>query len=225
ELPLRAEIVGGNAGHKSRTMTFIQQKQFRVGPNVTRVRRNEKGEVTDQLDACGAGIFPEAFALAEQQELRESNLLDRFRELAPRSGRGCRLTAEKFRGPIEVVSTAVSDFQRSEQSVVVQPMGLVETKLVIVEPQVRAPIGAEAPPGRFKQLVFEGDDRVVINGVFQERTPLITIAGSQESFFDQAVRADEQPVACERRQALVGRVAVTRGTEGQRLPPALACCL
>src|SRR4029077_6802223 len=131
ELPLRAEMVGRNAGHESRTMAFIQQKQFGVGSNVTRVRRNEKGEVTDQADAGGAGIFPQAFALAEQQELRESNLLDQFRQVAPRSGQRRRFTADKFRRPIEVVSTAVPGFERSEQSVVVQPMGLVETKLVI----------------------------------------------------------------------------------------------
>src|SRR5262249_13401404 len=140
-------------------------------PNVTRVRRNEKGQVPDQVDAGGAGIFPQAFALAEQQELRESNLLDHCAQPPPPSGQGCRFTADKFRRPIEVVSTAVPGFQRSEQSVVVQPMGLIETKLIIVEPQVRAPHRAEAAPGRFKQLVFKGGDSVVSTAFFGNERP------------------------------------------------------
>src|SRR5262249_19688666 len=143
----------------------------------------------------------------------------------PCSGQGSRLTADKFRRPIKIVSTAMPGFQCSEQRVIVQPIGLVVTKLIVVEPQRRASHGAEAAPGHFKQLVFEGYDRVVINGVFRQGTPLRTIAGPQESLFDQAIRADEQPVACEGRQELVGRVTVTSWAERQRLPPALACSL
>src|SRR5260370_32029809 len=73
--------------------------------------------------------------------------------------------------------------------------------------------------------MFERDDRVVLDSVFRERMSLVTIAGLQESFFDQAVRADEQSVARERRQRLVRRITVTRRTERKRLPPALARCL
>src|SRR5258708_26143141 len=104
-------------------------------------------------------------------------------------------------------------------------MRWLDAKLVIVEPQGRPRHGAKGGPGFFKQLVFECDNHVVINSVFPERTPLVTIAGSQESFVDQAVWADEQSVARERRQALVRRITVTSRTEWKRLPPALACCL
>ena len=38
-----------------------------------------------------------------------------------------------------------------------------------------------------------------------------------------AVRADEQPVAGERGQRLIGRVRISGGPQRQRLPPALAC--
>jgi hypothetical protein len=72
--------------------------------------------------------------------------------------------------------------------------------------------------------VFEWNDNLVIDSVLRERTPIIAIAGLQESFLDQAVRADDQPVAREGRQGLVRRITVTRRTEGERLPPALACC-
>ena len=67
-------------------MTFIQEKQFRVGPHVARVWRNEKRQVPDQVDAFGASIFPESFALTEQQELGEAYLLDQFSQVAPRLG-------------------------------------------------------------------------------------------------------------------------------------------
>src|SRR5258708_36749190 len=95
----------------------------------------------------------------------------------------------------------------------------------MVEAEGRPRHGGKGGPGFFKQLVFECDNRVVINSVFPEPTPLVTIASAQESFVDEAVWADEQSVAGERRQALVRRIAVTRRTEGKRLPPALARCL
>src|SRR5215471_2143701 len=51
------------------------------------------------------------------------------------------------------------------------------------------------------------------------------MTGLQESFLDQAIRADEQSIARERRKRLVRRITVTRRAKGQRLPPALARCL
>jgi hypothetical protein len=50
------------------------------------------------------------------------------------------------------------------------------------------------------------------------------MTGLQEPFLDQAVRADEQSIARERRQRLVRRITVTGRTKGERLPPALARC-
>jgi hypothetical protein len=34
ELSLGAEIIGGHAGHEARPVLFVQQEQFRIGPNV-----------------------------------------------------------------------------------------------------------------------------------------------------------------------------------------------
>jgi hypothetical protein len=119
QLPLCAEIVGRNAGNKSRPVMFIQQKQFWVGSDVARVRRNEKGQVTDQVHGLGANMFPQPFALAEQKELGEANLLDRFRQVALRLGQDRRLTPDQFCRPLEVANAGVPGFQRSKQSVVV----------------------------------------------------------------------------------------------------------
>src|SRR5271165_5602034 len=62
ELSLRAEIIGRDTGNEPRPLMFIQQEQFRVGPHIARVGRNEKGQVTDQVHAPGSSIFSQAFA-------------------------------------------------------------------------------------------------------------------------------------------------------------------
>src|SRR5262249_62220787 len=94
ELSLRAEIIRGHASHELRPLLFIQQEQLRVGPNVARVRRNEKGQVTNQAHALSAGMSFQPFALAEQQELSEANLIDVARQIAPGLGYSCRLTLD-----------------------------------------------------------------------------------------------------------------------------------
>ena len=50
----------------------------------------------------------------------------------------------------------------------------------------------------------------------------MTVARPHKSVLDQPVGTDEQCVAGKRGQGLIRRIAVTRGTERQRLPPALA---
>src|SRR5208282_6303354 len=76
ELSIGAEVVGRYAGYETRTVVIIQQEQFRVGPNIARVRRNEKGQVTNQAHTLCTCVFLELFALAEQDELSEAHLLD-----------------------------------------------------------------------------------------------------------------------------------------------------
>src|SRR5258708_37357424 len=132
QLPLCAEIVGRNTGNKLRPVMFVQQKQFWVGPHVARVRRNEKGEVTDEVHAPGASMFPKAFALAGKQELGEAKLVDRFRQIMPRSGQGRRFTADPFYRPFQGGNPAPPGFQYSKQSEIVPPIRLLDAKLLII---------------------------------------------------------------------------------------------
>src|SRR5262245_16588822 len=86
ELTLGAEIIWGHAGHKLWPLVFVQQEQLRVGPNVARVRRNEKGQVTNQAHALSYGVSFKALALAEQQELSKANLINVACQIAPSLG-------------------------------------------------------------------------------------------------------------------------------------------
>src|SRR5271157_2241244 len=57
ELSLRAKIIRRHAGYEARPVPVVQQEELRVGPNVARVRRDKKGQVTYQAQAPGAGMF------------------------------------------------------------------------------------------------------------------------------------------------------------------------
>src|SRR5262249_55853991 len=82
KLSLGAEGIGGHAGHELWPPLIVQQEQLWVRPNVARVRRNEKRQITNQADAFSAGISFESFALAEQQELGKTDLINVARQIA-----------------------------------------------------------------------------------------------------------------------------------------------
>src|SRR5262249_22056050 len=52
--------------------------------------------------------------------------------------------------------------------------------------------------------------------------PLLAVATGQQSLFHQEIRAYQQSVACEGRQTLVRRVAISGRAQRQGLPPALS---
>ena len=50
-LSVCAEVIRGDAGDDMRPAVRIEQEQFRVGPDVTRVRGDEERQVADQAHA------------------------------------------------------------------------------------------------------------------------------------------------------------------------------
>src|ERR1700726_737056 len=76
KLPLRAEVMGRHAGDDAWPVLLVQQKQFRVRPDVARVGRNKKGQIANQAYALAMSVRLEPFALAEQQELCEAYQVD-----------------------------------------------------------------------------------------------------------------------------------------------------
>ena len=88
-----------------------------------------------------------------------------------------------------------------------------------------------APRGR--RLLLEGgagpreegrlplDDRPEVHLPLREVRPLLQVRRGEEALVAQAVERDEEGVAGEGREALVRRVAVAGGAEGQDLPEAL----
>jgi hypothetical protein len=55
-------------------------------------------------------MFSQPFALAEQQELGKTKLLDRFRQIAPCSCQARWLTPDQFCRPLEVGNAAMPGF-------------------------------------------------------------------------------------------------------------------
>src|SRR5215510_12468448 len=47
KLSLRAEVVRRNTGNEARPTLLVQQKEFRMCPNVARVGRDEEGQIAD----------------------------------------------------------------------------------------------------------------------------------------------------------------------------------
>src|SRR5262245_59142462 len=84
ELALGIEIVRRDAANKSRPSLLVQLEQLRIGPHVAGVRGDEKGQVADQAHAVLVRVVLQSFSLAEQEELRQANLIDFVREVAPR---------------------------------------------------------------------------------------------------------------------------------------------
>src|SRR5690242_17429844 len=65
QLTLGAEIVRRNGCDKARMMPFVEEKKFRVRPDIARVRRDEKRQISDQSHAFGVRILLELIGLAE----------------------------------------------------------------------------------------------------------------------------------------------------------------
>ena len=97
ELSLRAEVIRRNARHETRPAPFVQQEQFRVGPDVAGVGRNKEGQIADQPHTPCAGILFQTSGLPEQQELRQANLIDLIRQDSPRLARGQRVPVAPIR--------------------------------------------------------------------------------------------------------------------------------
>ena len=94
--------------------------------------------------------------------------------------------------------------------------------------------GLEGLAARRRRLLLEGgeglrqqgplelDHRPEVHLPLREPGPLLQVGGGQQALLAQAVEGDEQGVARERREALVRRVAVAGGAEGEDLPEGLA---
>src|SRR5271169_1275855 len=65
ELSLGAEVVGRHAGDETRPKVVIEEKKLGASPHITRIRRYEKWQITNQANALGVSIFLETIRLPE----------------------------------------------------------------------------------------------------------------------------------------------------------------
>src|SRR4051794_31011441 len=60
-----AEVIRRNARDRAWMTPFVKKKTLRVRPDIARVRRNEKRQISDQSHAFGVRILLELIGLAE----------------------------------------------------------------------------------------------------------------------------------------------------------------
>ena len=132
ELSLRAEIIGRHSGDEARPVLLVQQKQFRVGPHVARIGRNEKWQVADQAHA----LWLRAYCFRRSAWRNNRNCAKRTRSIWSASScralrQGRRVALDQLRRPLQIIGAVVPGLQRSEQSVIFQPVRLVMAELLV----------------------------------------------------------------------------------------------
>src|SRR5262245_43237513 len=114
----------------------------------------------------------EPITLAEQQKLCEGHTTYLIRQFVSEAIDRRRIALDQLCGPLEVIRVVEPGFERTEERVVFQPVGLIIAELLIGRPQIGASAGAEVGPGLLEQSVFERNDGVVIDLGWGERARL-----------------------------------------------------
>src|SRR5262249_17774706 len=221
ELSQRAEIIGRYSGNEAWPVSFIELEQSRIGPHVARIPANVERQIADQAQAFAVRILLEMIALPVQQELRKAHLGDRLGEFLSSGAESDTTALDQLRRPFEIMDALAFRLERSEERIVVQPVGLALAKLIENVPQVGASASSEIAPGGLEKPALESRDHRIIDSRRRECTA-DAIVRAQQPVLDQIVRTDQQLVSTKRRKRLIRGVAVPRRAKRERLPPALA---
>src|SRR6267142_3372154 len=177
---------------------MVELETFRIGPDITRVLRNEEWKISNQQYPALACIVLQPLTLPEQKELSETALIDLFFLVEAHAGQRRKIAFDQCLWPVKEIDTSILHLHCAEKRVIVQPMRLFRAKLIELRPQSPLRRCPEIRPRPCKQPMFESDDTVEINRVFRKREPFFAILSSEQSIVDQKIRAHEQSVACER---------------------------
>ena len=87
-----------------------------MSPDITGIRGNEERQIANQRHTFRMGMLLELIGLAEQQELREPNLIDFGRQLLARMRQTRRDASDQLYGPLEIIEQrkAIRDFCRGQ---------------------------------------------------------------------------------------------------------------
>src|SRR4029077_10787489 len=132
KLSVLAEIVWRHPSNKPRTVPFVEQEHFGMGPNVARIGRHKKRKVTDQSNSSRVCILFETLCLFKNQELGKANLIHQLRQLSPSLGHGGRSAANEFYRPIKIRDALDLLFQAREERIISQPMCLPVAKHLVI---------------------------------------------------------------------------------------------
>jgi hypothetical protein len=201
---------------------LVELEEPGVRPDVRAVAGHEDRDVAHERDVALPAPVAEALPLPEEEELAELAGPDGVPALLAPAGQRLGAPARDVLVPLRPFRPALRLLDRHVQGVIVEPRGVLRAERI----EGRAVRGRsaflEAAERAVEQGKLEGGHRVVVHGIRRHRRRVRDVRGLQPSVLDERVEADEQRVAREGGEALVGRVAVTGGAEGQHLPEALA---
>ena len=182
KLSVFAEIVWRHPSNKSRTVLFVEQEQFGMGPYVARIGRNIERKVTDQSNSSRVCILFETLCLFEDQELGKANLIHLLRQILASLGHSRGSAANEFCRPFKIRDAMELLFQDPKERIVFQPMCLPMAKHLVTRTQVSPRTRTEIAPYLVEQSVLELNHRSVIHRVRREKdSPSHAFASSKPS--------------------------------------------
>jgi hypothetical protein len=221
ELPGRAEVVGRHARDDRRLALRVEEEEIGVGPHVGAVVGDEDRDVADDADAALVCVAAQSRPLAEERHLTELVFEDGARELRPRRRQRVRVAGDQLRGPGAPRRELVLLLERHEEREVLEPGPLRGAEGAEVGLERRARTRGETLGGAREQRLPVRDHRAVVDVVVGERRVVTQLVCGEEPVLDEQIEADQQRIAGERGEALVGRVAVARRPEWEHLPERL----
>ena len=168
--------------------------------------------------ACRRTLRP----LLEEEPLLERDLAHLAPELTARPLERLGITVHERAVPAAPRRPAVRALQGHEEAEVVEPGRLRVREGLEGLAARRRRLLLECGEGLRQERLLELDHGPEVDLSRRELGPLLQVGSGQQALLAQAVEGDEQRVARERREALVGRVAVAGGAEGEDLPEGLA---
>src|SRR5205085_7431806 len=124
--------------------------------------------------------------------------------------------------PLRPWRAVVGGFEGHEERKVVQPRLLRGGEALDGVPPARRSVLLKGRERLLQQLLLVVDDRTVVNLSGGERGRMVERRGREQAILDQQLGAEQQRIAGEGGERLVGRVAVTGGAKRQDLPAGLA---
>ena len=219
----RAEVIGRHTGDDGGIASLVQMEEVRCGPYVRTVMGREDGDVSDQGNAKFMGPPAKLLPLPEEQELQGFV----FRHFGVKTddglGHGLGFAQGDRAWPLSPGAQAVFLFQGGEERPVIKPGRLASTEGFegVTEQRAAFRLGDEAPGRQLQEGSTHFSHRSEFDTVLQEGGHHSQVAREQDAVVAEGIEADEQWIAREAGERLVGGVAMAGGAERQHLPQAL----
>jgi len=135
---------------------------------------------------------------------------------------GLRLALAQRGFPGVPGSAVVNVFERHEDGEIVQPEGLLRLESLVLLLKFFGVNVLEILVSLIQYAQFPADHRPIIHVVGGEGGPVSQVGWLEQFFVYQLIQADQVGVAGKGREALVRRIAVAGGAQGQHLPQGAA---